>query len=551
MLKFFLQYAKGSTAKLILSISLSTLTILSTVGLMGVSAYLIILAGFHPSLSVLQISIVGVRFFGISRSVFRYLERLVSHNVNFEILGIIRINLFDHMSENFSKIMDRYNFSELFTIIIHDIDQIEDLFVRIISPWLAAFIVSLLIGLFFGLHSLEVMYVYLLGFFIVAVILPNLSRKNSEKTKNILKEVEDNFSHSILNFHQFLSESVFYNAESKLKLDMNEKAEKYYSKQRTNYISEAIWNNLSFLIIQLIFLSLLIISSIMANEGKLETIMVGVISLVALSSFEIVANIPANAYQYSELNNSINQISNIKNIKSSYDDSNTLTLENIFPIGFTNVTYRYHKQNTSFELRNINLEINKGEKIAIIGPNGSGKSTLIDLLSGNREDFSGSIKFDNISIEKISRKNLREKINLLSSSPFFFNTTIRKNLLLAKKNADDSELIDVLKKVSLYNPPEIDLETMLDELGKNLSTGELQRLGFAQLLLRNGDLIILDEPYSNLDPEIILNFQKIIQESFNQKAMILITHDYSKLWNIDKRIIMDNGRIKNIISGNL
>ena len=550
MLGFFLQYAKGSTAKLILSISLGTLTILSAVGLMGISAYLIILAGFHPSLAMLQLSIVGVRFFGISRSVFRYLERLVSHNVNFEILGKIRSNLFDHMSENFSKIMDQFSVSELFTIIIHDIDRIENFFVRIISPWLVAFISSLFVGLFFGLQSLEVLFVYLLGFFTVAVIFLNLSRKNSEKTKNVLKAAEDNFSHSILNFHQFLSEAVFYSADSRLKLEMKEKAEKYYSKQKINYVAESIWNNLSFLITQLIFLSMLYFGSVLANGGKFETILVGIFSLVALSSFEIVTNLPASSFQFSDMQNSIKQIYNIQEIKSCYGDSEFLTLENIFPIKFINVTYRYQKQEKSFELKNIDLDINKGEKIAIIGPNGSGKTTLIELLSGNREGFSGCIKYNDIPIEKISKNYLREKISKLPTSPYFFNTTIRNNLLLARKNAEDSELISVLKEVSLYSPPRIDLNTRLDEMGKNLSSGELQRLAFAQLLLSKGDLIIMDEPYSNLDPEILLNFQKLLQESFKHKTIILITHDYSKLWDFDKLVIMDDGENKIVFPGN-
>lgn len=549
MLRFFLQNAKGSIFRLIISVSLSTLTILSSVCLMGVSAYLIILAGFHPSLAVLQLSIVGVRFFGISRSLFRYVERLASHNVNFEILGKIRLNLFDHMSKNFSKIMDKYTSSDLFSVIIQDIDKLENLFIRIISPWLVAFITSLFVGLFFGLHSFEILFIYLIGFVVVAVILPIFSARNSENSKKKLKSTENDYFLALLNFHQFLPESVFYNAKTNLILEVNEKADLYCSKQRINFVGEAIWNNLNFFITQLIFLSLLIASCVLANDGKLDSIMVGILSLVALSSFEIVTNLPANSYQFSEINNSIKQISNIQEIKTSSSKSESINPENLFPIKIENVTYQYQEHYKSFELKNINLEINKGEKIAIIGPNGAGKSTLIELLSGNREDFSGSIKFNDIPIERISKSFLRTKINKLSASSYFFNTTIRNNLLLANKKAEESELYGVMQKVNLHSVPEIDLDTTLDEMGKNLSSGESQRLAFAQLLLQDGDLIILDEPFANLDPRIIFTFQNIIDELSKQKTIILITHDFSKLQTFDKVVIMDTGRIKKIIPG--
>ena len=108
MIKSFWFFAKSSWTGIVLSIMLSCFTVLSAVALMGVSAYLIILAGFHPSIAVLQVSIVGVRFFGISRSIFRYLERLQTHKVNFRILGNLRLSVFSKLSDHYYRFFDRY-----------------------------------------------------------------------------------------------------------------------------------------------------------------------------------------------------------------------------------------------------------------------------------------------------------------------------------------------------------------------------------------------------------------------------------------------------------
>jgi ABC-type transport system involved in cytochrome bd biosynthesis fused ATPase/permease subunit len=119
MIKNFLQYAKKSWSGIGISIILGCFTVLSSIVLMGVSAYLIILAGFHPSIAVLQISIVGVRFFGISRGIFRYIERLQTHKVNFSILGNVRLSIFSKLSDRYYQLIDKYSGSEVLSIIIN------------------------------------------------------------------------------------------------------------------------------------------------------------------------------------------------------------------------------------------------------------------------------------------------------------------------------------------------------------------------------------------------------------------------------------------------
>ncbi len=548
MLRYFLINAKGSYKKLSLSILLSSLTVLSSVGLMGVSAYLIILAGFHPSLAALQLSIVGVRFFGISRSVFRYLERLTSHHVNFEMLGKIRITLFEDFSSNFSTILDRYSRSEIFSLLISDIERIENLFIRIISPWAVALITSLLIGMFFGLYLFEILFIYLIGFFVSAFILPFLAVRKSVNTKKKIEFAKSDLLLSIINFYQFINEAIFYQAESKLIQDLESKSKYLYSNQKNNAVWEAIWNGLSFFSSQIIFFLIIIVAALMVEQGKLEPIMLGVLSLVALSSFEAISNLPANSYQYQDINSSVQRLSEFHKIHRGDLIFHNDDIVDLLPIKMENVSFSYNKDKSKFGLSNINLELNKGEKIAIIGSNGAGKSTLIEIIMGFRRDFLGEINYGGKNIKILPDKALRSKINYLSANPYFFNTTIRSNLLIAKKSADDGELRKVLQDVNLFNPPSVDLDTTIDEMGKNFSSGELQRLAFAQLLLLDGDLLIFDEPFSNLDVVVTKKLFSYIVQLFKNKTIIFVTHDHSRLLEFDKVVVMDNGEIINVAS---
>ena len=515
---------------------------------MGISAYLIILAGFHPSLAALQLSIVGVRFFGISRSVFRYLERLTSHHVNFEILGKIRLTLFEDFSSNFSNILDRYSGSEIFSLIILDIERIENLFIKIISPWAVALITSILIGLFFGLYLFEILFIYLTGYFVSAFILPFLAVRKSINTQKKIEFAKGDLLLSIVNFYQFINEALFYQAESKLIQDLESKSKDLYSNQKINAVWEAIWNGLSFLSSQLIFLLILIAAAFMVEQGKLEPIMLGVLSLIALSSFESISNLSSNSYQYQEINTSVRRLSEFQKLHRDGMLFDTEEPADLLPIKMEKVHFSYDKNKSKFGLKNLNLEIDKGEKIAIIGPNGAGKSTLIEIIMGYRRDFFGEIICNGKNLLTLPDKELRLRINYLSANPYFFNTTIRSNLLLAKKSAEDGELRKVLQDVNLYNPPSVDLNTTIEEMGKNFSSGELQRLAFAQLLLLDGELIIFDEPFSNLDPVISKKLFSYIDQLFANKTIIFITHDHSQLLGFDKVLVMEHGEIINSAS---
>jgi ATP-binding cassette subfamily C protein CydC len=275
----------------------------------------------------------------------------------------------------------------------------------------------------------------------------------------------------------------------------------------------------------------------------LDFLLVGVIFLVVLTSFEVLSNISSMAYLYGDIEHSSNRIREIEEISTIPHENFKVFDQDIFPIRFNNVSFAYPSHYSHLVIQNINFKLQKGEKIAIIGMNGSGKTTLVELLLGLRSNYGGSILLGDQELKRFPKHVLSQKFGYLPVNPFMFGTTVRQNLLLANRKAEDSELIQVLRDVNLYNPPDLDLTTQLDEFGKNLSSGEIQRLAIAQSILVDAEVQIFDEPFANLDPESAFKIDQLIREKFKNRTMIFVTHRYINMDIFDTIYVLDQGNI--------
>jgi len=196
-------------------------------------------------------------------------------------------------------------------------------------------------------------------------------------------------------------------------------------------------------------------------------------------------------------------------------------------------------------LKNINLTVKKGDKLGIVGATGSGKSTLVKILPRLVEEYTGQVLIDGTNLKEYSVSSLRDRIGMVSQDVFIFNDTLKNNLLIAKPDATDEELIDALKKAkadfALYL--ENGLDTVLGEKGSRLSGGERQRIAIARIFLKNPDIIIVDEATSALDVETEEYVAHELKKYFSDKTMFVITHRLKLLDITDRIIVIDNGKI--------
>ena len=312
--------------------------------------------------------------------------------------------------------------------------------------------------------------------------------------------------------------------------------------------------------VQIIFTQIPVIISLIARTALIVyggiKVINGEISIGALIAFlsyfamvlspvhtllGILNNIP-------KLQVSINRLNEILPIDSIKKEDLKLTRN--LDIEFKDVSFSYDDKNILFE--NLNLKIKHKEKIVLLGNNGSGKSTLIDLLTSFIDVNNGEILLNGINIKKLKNETIQNSIGLVEQNPVILSTTLKENLLIAKKDISDEVLINVLKKVGLNlwfeNLPKA-LNTMLSEGGQDLSGGQKQRLSIARLILKNPSILVMDEPTSSLDKEFVKIIDNLIDENFKDSTKIIISHhdcyENAKYYKLENKTIKNVKRIEN------
>ena len=214
-------------------------------------------------------------------------------------------------------------------------------------------------------------------------------------------------------------------------------------------------------------------------------------------------------------------------------------------ISYKNVDFSYENRDKRV-FNKASIEIKKGDKIALIGESGIGKSTFVKLLMRFWDVNNGDIKINNKSIKNINTSSLRNSQTLVSQETYLFNESILDNIKLGNKNATKEEVIEAAKKASIHSFIETlpnGYETRVSELGGNLSAGERQRIGLARAFLRNSEVLILDEPTSNLDTLNEGEILKSIRENCKDKTIVLISHRKSTTAICDKTYRLEDGNL--------
>ena len=218
------------------------------------------------------------------------------------------------------------------------------------------------------------------------------------------------------------------------------------------------------------------------------------------------------------------------------DEENSIEIKDIIGnVKFENVSFEYEEGNPILE--NINMDIKKGEKIALVGPTGAGKTTIVNLISRFYKVNSGNIYIDGIDINKVTAKSLRKEVGVMLQDPFIFSGTIMDNIRYGKLDAKDEEIIEAAKIVRAHDFI-VNLEdrynTVLNEQGSGLSVGQKQLISFARVLLSNPRILILDEATSSIDTETEELLQIGIEELLNGRTSFVIAHRLSTIVNSDK-----------------
>lgn len=216
-------------------------------------------------------------------------------------------------------------------------------------------------------------------------------------------------------------------------------------------------------------------------------------------------------------------------------------------IEFENVYFSYDAGDTSHVLNGVSFKVSPGEKIALLGPTGSGKSTIISLLMRFYEPDSGVIKIDGRNIKEYSEAYLRKKIGVVLQRPFLFSTTIKENIAYAEPDTRIDEIVESAKAASIHKIIEDvfpkSYETIIGEKGVTLSGGQKQRVTIARTLLKDPDILVLDDSTSSVDSETEFEIQKALRPITRHKTTLVIAHRITSVQDSDRIIVLDKGKI--------
>lgn len=540
-----LQFLKPFVGEVLLSITLGVATIAAGVGLLGTSAYLISSAALHPSIAELQVAIVGVRFFGITRAGFRYAERLVSHSVNLRMVSSLRSWFFQQLGRN-EKTIDTNKSGSLLDRVLLNLEILENFFVRAFSPYLVFAITTIGICVFVGRYSSMLGWVLAVGLIITGVLLPWIAYFISKKNSNNVRIQHSNLSAEFVQFMDGLEDFTGFGSDQIAQDNILRISRDNLSLQNRRTILNGFVNSLALLISNLTVLGLIWFSIPQVTDGTLTGIMLAVIVQIGMASFEAANSLPSAAVHLTQSIAAGNLLLEVKQENKESVTSLPMRKETDGLAGLKFLDISFTVNEGDFSLRHISFELTPGKRIALVGPSGAGKSSLIAMALKQLHPDQGQILLDGIDISEIPDKLVRERFGVLGVNDYLFNSSLRENLLIAQPSATENEMIEVMDRVGLspwFEGLPQGLNTWLGNHGTSISGGELQRLMLARVVLQNRDILLLDEPLTSLDPEIKNEIFGIFQENMPGASVLLVTHDFYCMEIMDEIIFLDNGEI--------
>ncbi|MCB5951959.1 thiol reductant ABC exporter subunit CydC [Enterococcus sp. BWT-B8] len=537
----FLKKYKGL---LMLAIFLGFLTFFSAGALMFNSGYLISRAASLPeNILLIYIPIVLTRAFGISRPVFRYVERLVSHNWVLKMTSDLRLKLYRILEKDAMFLKSNYQTGDILGLLSEDINHLQNLYLRTIFPMIIAGLLYVVIVIGLGFFSWWFALCMLLLLGVTVVLLPILSvlvngaRQERQKgTKNQLYKI---LTDNILG----VSDWVFSQRGSEFVLSYEEKEKELREIDREIKRFDRRRDVVFQLFFGMIALAVLIWAGTRfpGNHGGAANWIAAFVLTVfpLIDAFAPLSDAAQETTIYKDSISRLNELPEVEGAKEAAASNPNST-----KIEARQLTFTYQNASRTV-LSNLSLEIPEKEKLAILGRSGSGKSTLASLIRGDLQPTQGEMLIGGVPADQLG-DSITEYIGVIQQKPYLFHTTILNNLRIGKESASEEEVWHVLELVGLKKMVQQlpdGLQTMVDEAGLRFSGGERHRLALARILLQDTPVVLLDEPTTGLDP---ITEQKLLTTFFDvleDKTIIWITHHLQSVQKMDRIIFIEDGQL--------
>lgn len=528
--------------RMLMAAMVSVLTVLSSVGLMGTSAWLLSVAALQGSIADLGVGPTAVRFFGLGRAVFRYLERLISHDVTFRLLRDVRVWFYQAIVPLVPAGLETETSGDLLSRIVNDVDAQEDIYLRALGPPVVAALVAIaasaVFAAFDGLAALV-----LLGFMIVAgTTLPWLTRQQGRGPGRRRALDQAALNTALLDTIYGVSDTLVYGQREAQLARLMVLAGALDDDDRAMYRLDAIQLALGDLIIHAAMLAVLLVAI-----PRIDSTYLGTLALATVAAFEAIAPLPAAAAHLEGSLTSAERLFTLANQEPVVPPVSAAAPTVLAEVGVAlrDVSFRY-SADAPLAVERLNLRVRPGERVAVVGPSGAGKSTLAKLLLRFYLPEQGDIHLGGVPLAALPDDVLYRAIGVMQQDTFLFNTTLRENIRLGRPNASDDNVLAAAEAAQLgaliAQLPD-GADTWLGEQGLRLSGGERQRVALARLLLQDAPVLLLDEPTANLDAVTEQAVLERVLAATAGKTVLMISHRLTMLAGFDQIIVLDRGRI--------
>lgn len=533
---------------LTLGVVLAIVTLLASIGLLTLSGWFLSasavvgVAGIYSFNYMLPAA--GVRGTAIIRTAGRYFERLVSHDATFRVLQHLRVFTFSKLLPLSPAGLARFRQGELLNRVVADVDTLDHLYLRVISPLIGALVVIVVVTA--GLSILDVTLALTLGgiMLVTLLVLPPLFYRAGKPAGESITQMRGQYRQQLTAWLQGQAELMLFSASDRYRKQLEKTEQRWQDAQRRQAELTALSQALMLLIGGVAVVAMLWLTSAGVGGNSQPGALIALFVFCALAAFEALAPVTGAFQHLGQVIASARRITQI----TAQQPEVTFTAGNGQAFGqvsltLNQVTFSYPQQ-PSPALENISLQVGAGEHIAILGRTGCGKSTLLQLLTRAWDPADGEILLNDQPLTRLNEATLRQAMSVVPQRVHLFSATLRDNLLLAAPGASDIQLMKALERVGLEKLLEDSgLNAWLGEGGRQLSGGELRRLAIARALLHDAPLMLLDEPTEGLDATTESQILDLLAEVMREKTVLMVTHRLRGLARFNRIIVMDNGKI--------
>ncbi|WP_189636419.1 ABC transporter ATP-binding protein [Erysipelothrix rhusiopathiae] len=520
------------------AITLGVLGHFAAIGIPYLSARIVVEIIKNNSITFLMIILVGC---GLLRGVFRYGEQALNHFIAFKLLAHIRHEVFAKLRSLAPAKLETKDRGNLIAMITNDVELLEVFYAHTISPIIIAVIISSTVITTIALKAGTLALISVTALVLVGVIVPIITSKIGNELgleiRNDLGDLNTNVLDSIRGIEEL---EQYQNSQRTMDL----------LKQRTHDLNEKqdIFNRYQSMMRLLVDLIIMMSGFALLYFGRtLDFNILLLVFTLHMSSFGPVialSNLSGDLYHTLASGQRILDLLDEKpQVNEVWDGTNEAFEE----ASVRDVTFSYDNE---IILDEINMTITKNKIIALTGESGAGKSTILKLLMRFWDVNEGSVNINDQDIKSVTTRHLRSIESMMSQDTDIFKDTIKNNIAFVKPDASDEEIYEAAQHASVHDfimSLSLGYDTMMEELGSNLSSGERQRIGLARIFLHGGDLILLDEPTSNLDSLNEAIILKSIVEYKHNKTIVIVSHRASTLKIADEVWNLEDGKLNPIL----